>query len=350
VALTYFAHLPQDLPEGLNHLRRIGNMRRAFTLIELLVVIAIIAVLVGLLLPAVQKVREAAARIKCANNLKQMGLACHNFMSTTGDFPPAGVYPVGASQADSYSLHARILPYLEQGNVYALVDLTQAATAQPTVVQQRIATYLCPSEINDRARSDSTPVRYPQNYSVNTGSWFVYDPNTGRGGDGAFPMNRGTKPGDFTDGMSNTIGLAETKAFGAYLLGGNAPTVPNAPSPNTAADVLAIGGSTLKMNEHTGWTEGQGFQTCMTFVLTPNTPVIFTDSAGAQWDIDYVSNRDGSSATKYSYDSLTSRSYHNNLVNVCLMDGSVRSVTNNINLATWRALGTRNGGEVVGDY
>ena len=324
-------------------------MRRAFTLIELLVVIAIIAVLVGLLLPAVQKVREAASRIKCANNIKQMGLACHNYLTTYGVFPPAGIYPKAQTQADSYSLHARILPFIEQGNVYQLIDLTQAATAQPTVVAQRIATYVCPSEVNDRARTDSTPTRYPQNYSVNAGSWLVYDPNTGKGGDGAFPMNKGTKVGDFTDGMSNTIGIAETKAYGGYLLGGAPATLANAPSPNSVADVLALGGS-FKTDEHTGWTEGQGFQTCMTFVLPPNTNVPFTDPTGALWDVDFVSNRDGSSATKYSYDVLTARSYHTNIVNVLLMDGAVRSVTSSIDQATWRALGTRAGGEVVGNY
>ena len=301
-------------------------MRRAFTLIELLVVIAIIAVLVGLLLPAVQKVREAANRMKCMNNLKQIGLACHNFESANKAFPPSGLYPVGMTQADSYSVHARILPYIEQANLYQLIDLTQAATAQPTVVQQRIATYVCPSEQNDHARTDSTPTRYPQSFTgANFGSWFVYDPNTGKGGDGAFPLNRGCRIGDFTDGLSNTIGFAETKAYGNYLLGGNAPTVANAPTPNTVADFLALGG-TFKTDEHTGWTEGQGFQTGMTFTLPPNTVTEFTDSTGAVWDVDYVSNRDGSSATKYSYDVLTSRSYHPGVVCVFIMDGSVRTL------------------------
>jgi prepilin-type N-terminal cleavage/methylation domain-containing protein len=324
--------------------------RPAFTLIELLVVIAIIAMLIGLLLPAIQKVREAANRLKCQNNLKQIGLALHNYENTNSSFPPAGVYPVGQTSADSYSIHARLLPYLEQANLYQLVDLNASAISQPTVVQQRIATYLCPSEVNDRARSDSTPVRYPMNYGANVGSWFVYDPTTGKGGDGAIPMNRGVRVGEFTDGLSNTIGFGEVKAYGSYLLGTGLPSTLNSPPPATPAALLALGGS-LKANvSHTGWTEGQTFQTGLTFVFTPSTAVPFTDSTGP-YDVDYVSNRDGSSATKLSYAAMTARSYHSGgIVNVLLMNGSVRSITSSISLATWRALGTRSGGEVVGDY
>src|SRR4051812_26758703 len=104
--------------------------RRGFTLIELLVVIAIIAILVGLLLPAVQKVREAAQRTKCQNNLHQIGIALHNYESSLGRFPPNGISPANATQADSYSALARILPYVEQASLYQMVDLNAAANTQ----------------------------------------------------------------------------------------------------------------------------------------------------------------------------------------------------------------------------
>src|SRR3954467_4005662 len=149
-------------------------VRRGFTLIELLVVIAIIAILIGLLLPAVQKVREAASRMKCSNNLKQIGLALHNYEGIYSRFPANGVYPAGATAPDSYSALARLLPYIEQANLYQLVDLNAAANTQTAVTSQRVAVYLCPSEINDRAKPGSTPTaitRYPLCYAANVGSW-----------------------------------------------------------------------------------------------------------------------------------------------------------------------------------
>src|SRR5438876_3991617 len=154
--------------------RSIMNRRSAFTLIELLVVIAIIAILIGLLLPGVQKVREAANRLKCSNNLKQIGLALHNHESALGRYPPNGVYPKGGTQADSYSALARLLPYVEQDNLYKLVDLSAPANTQNAVTSQRIAIYLCPSETRDRAKLPTTPTgitRYPLNYAANEGSW-----------------------------------------------------------------------------------------------------------------------------------------------------------------------------------
>lgn len=323
--------------------------RRAFTLVELLVVIAVIGILIALLLPAVQAAREAARRTQCQNNLKQIGLAVTEYESTFGRLPPGGFYPVATVVPDSYSVHARILPYMEQANSYQLLNLSLAATSQPQVVMQRIPNYLCPSEINDMPRN-STPVRYPTTYAYNVGQWFVWDPNTGASGTGVFAMNQCRRLTDIRDGTSHTVGFAEVKAFQSYLLGTGQPNAASVPPPQNAAGVLAYGGS-LKANVgHTGWTEGQTFQTGFTFVLTPNTPVIYTDPTG-QYDIDYISSRDGSSATAYSYDAVTSRSYHpGDMVNVLKMDGAVQVVTMKIDLQVWRAAGTTAGGDAANEF
>ena len=294
-----FRNLHESVPTAFR------RRRRAFTLIELLVVIAIIGILVALILPAVQSAREAGRRMQCQNNLKQIGLGLQNYESTFGRFPPAGYYPVGATSADSYSAHSRILPYVEQAATYQQINFSLAATSQPQVVMQRIPIFLCPDEINDMPRVSPTLTRYPTTYAFNVGTWFVWDPNTGQTGNGAFPMNRGLKAADLRDGSSHTVGFAEVKAYQPYLLGTGNPNVPNAPPPATPAQTLTYGG-TLSLTGHTGWTEGQTFQTGFTFVLAPNTPVLYTDPTGAVHDVDYVSSRDGSSATHYSYDAVTS--------------------------------------------
>lgn len=336
------------------------NQRRiGFTLIELLVVIAIIAILIGLLLPAVQKVREAAARIKCANNLKQIGLALHNYESTNSRFPPAGIYPANATAGDSWSALTRILPYIEQANTFLQVDFTLNGNVQDAVTRQRIPIFLCPSETNDRMKEATSATgpgainRYPLNYAANVGTWMTWNPVTGQGGDGAIAyatsLNGGTTIGSISDGTSNTIGYAEVKAY-QWNMTSNAvlpaTTLPPAP---TAADVLALGGNLGSTpNGHTGWTEAQTFHNGVTFVLPPNTAVKFNSPVWGQVDVDQLSSKEGSSATRISFDAVTSRSYHTNLVNVLLMDGSVRTVSNSVDPLAWRAAGSRNGGEVLG--
>lgn len=323
------------------------HRRKAFTLIELLVVIAIIAVLIGLLLPAVQKVREAAARIKCANNLKQIGLAVHGYHDTNNGVPPQATYTAG-STFSGYSVHARILPYIEQGNLSTRVDFALGYAAQPDVCKTKIPLYRCPSDPKDGTRFDGGVEFYGTNYGFNIGTWLGLDQQTGTGGDGAFGYNLRHSFAAISDGLSNTLCAADVKTFIPALLDGGQPAAPFSPPPSTPGEVAAYGGTFDPDYCHTQWVAGRTLQSGLTTTFPPNTKVPYT--TGAQtYDVDFTSARIGVTAPRQSYRVVTARSYHSGGVNALMMDGSVRFVTNAISQVTWRAMGTRAGGEVVGD-
>ena len=337
--------------------------KHGFTLVELLVVIAIIGILAGLLLPAVQATREAARKVSCVNNLKQLGLAVHNFQTAHGIFPPSFVHTPGTTLATnngSWSIHGRLLPYVEQGNAYLQVRLDLAwdapqnkSTGVPTM---RIPTFLCPSELNDtvRVNSSGAPKVYSQNYGFNFGTWFVYDPKTDSGGKGAFFVNSRLAPGAFRDGLSNTLCAAEVKAFTPYFR--NTPE-PGPKIPSSPADFRAfaagaqfkLGARTNDNTGHTEWPDGRVHHSGFTTVFTPNTQVLYEHSDGRIYDIDYNSRQEGKSDSQPTYAAVTARSYHPGLINVVLMDGSVRTISDSVDLDVWRALSTRDGREVIED-
>lgn len=334
----------------MNRAKYSRRIQSAFTLVELLVVIAIIGVLVGLLLPAVQAAREAARRMQCSNNMKQIGLGLHNYESTHRAFPPVSVMPRDRI-SQPWSAHVRLLPFIEQPGVANLVNWETdfEYTSRPDVAAIRIPIYLCPSEPNDRARPTATITHYPLNYGFNEGTWFVYDPPSGSGGDGAFVPNSAIRPSDITDGLSNTLAAAEVKAYQANLWDSMLPSTLGVAPPLAPADLAPFYGGTLDENGHTEWVEGDVRETGVTTTFPPNTFVAY-DAGGTLFDIDFTSMRDGESIELPTYAAITARSYHSGIVNALLMDGSVRSVSNNIDFAVWRALGTRAGGEAIGEF
>lgn len=334
------------------------SRRRAFTLIELLVLMAIIAILIALLLPAVQSAREAARRTQCHNHLKQIGLALHNYIDSNRLLPPSFIFSVRGS----WSVHGRLMPYLEQANDYKKVRLDlewhDPINLATGVQRLRIETYKCPSDPNADTIYDAGAGEgfvETVNYGFNFGTWFVYDPVTNTGGDGCFYPNSALSTAAIRDGLSQTLCAAEVKSYQSYFRNSADP----GSTPPASATVFAglAGGSQFELGPnlndnggHNEWCEGTVHDSGVTTVFAPNTRVPYLHSDGRTYDIDYNSRYEGSSLTQRTYASITSRSYHNGIVQALMMDGAAKAISNSISLRTWRALGTRAASEVVGEY
>ncbi|MEZ6055303.1 MAG: DUF1559 domain-containing protein [Planctomycetaceae bacterium] len=328
-----------------------SRRRQGFTLIELLVVIAIIAILVALLLPAVQSVREAARRSQCQDHMHNLVIAVHNYLGTNKVVPPSGCYGTGGG--GQWSVQARILPFLEGGNVYALANLSLPYVEGAPPATIRIPVYLCPSDPYDMARGSD---HYPLSYGYNGGTWQVWDNTTGQGGNGAFVGNGSFSDAAYIDGMSNTIGFSEVRAFTPYVRDGSDFSSGTA-MPTSVATISGASSGTLKGTQfgglspvasgHTEWVDPRIHQTGFTATFGPNTRVPVAGAGGSAVDGDFTNCREATSCTAPTFAAVTSRSLHPGGVHSVMMDGKVTFISENISLQVWQRLADRADGNPV---
>jgi len=314
------------------------GLRRGFTLIELLVVIAIIAVLIALLLPAVQQAREAARRSQCKNNLKQIGLALHNYHDTFNTLPPGSIVLLNAAKTvyngHAWTWHASLLPYIDRGNLYQAIqgpdgmgnELPKVADAKPQLAGTTvISTFWCPSQpdVSKGVQKDNFK---PSNYNGNMGTLIgdagdnciggafqtIEDYSTKPGGcmnaDGMFYISSSVRFRDVTDGLSSTIAVSEVIDSGGD------------------ADMLGGAGSDRKYIFSTGGDS--------------NPPTEMTE---------YLIAAEGNDPIN-SYGEEAAGSYHVGGAHFLLGDGAVRFISENISMSTYRSISTRAKNEIVGEF
>ncbi len=320
-----------------------SRKRSGFTLIELLVVIAIIAVLIALLLPAVQSAREAARRAQCVNNLKQFGLSLHNYHDVNNAFPIGSALNVATGSKTNLSQQTRMLPFMEQTILSNAINFNLNSTdpTNATALVTSVGIFVCPSD----AVTQLPVGQAGSNYRVNHGTSIVnsYGAQDTAGADVGMPPPNGVffldyliRLADIIDGTSNTAALSE------HVKGDFSNAV--------STDIS----DTFEPGTYPA-TADQAVQMCLAVNILDLTKQ-GNSNAGSPW------MTDGHTMTRYYHVGLpnsrscmfppqristTANSRHAGGVNVCMTDGSVKFIKSSISIATWRALGTRNGGEVI---
>lgn len=319
------------------------SSKSGFTLVELLVVIAIIGVLVGLLLPAVQAAREAARRMQCSNNSRQFLLATLNYESTFARLPASRISLTAnrLGPASAISVHARLLPFMEQTPIYELVNF-QVDYLHPSnaeALNKSVPTFICPSDPAAAIRGAGRGAQ--NNYYVNSGTipiWQRTQANSWLGQipdwDGVFYRDSFLRLSAILDGLSNTVGVAE-RLTGDFNQSVSTPRT----------DTFSPGTSPL--------TADQAYQDCNAVAVNDLTRQGFSD-IGAPWLRGYHSTTEYYHIAEPNMRSCmyppgrimtTANSQHTGGVNLALMDGSVRFVSDSIDLSVYRAAGSRAGGE-----
>jgi prepilin-type N-terminal cleavage/methylation domain-containing protein/prepilin-type processing-associated H-X9-DG protein len=310
-----------------------------FTLIELLVVIAIIAILIGLLLPAVQKVREAASRIKCQSNMKQVALALQAYHDALGTFP-IGTTCNPSTGLNRVSWMVYLLPFIEQNNLYQSVNIAVGIDGSATndaAYSHSVPVYCCPSDSlgtfpgwsggTPLSRSNVVGCFSADGIMMSSDSVFYYDGTKDPSSKlSLFNYNVTRRIASVTDGTSNTTAISEV-----------------------------IAGPTGLWDQRGNWSDSWGAQYSQLY--TPNSPV-----PDAVWSVvanttyNFCATTSGQpvlnapcsgSAPTWGSEIYSARSYHPGGVNVGLVDGSVRFMTNSVSVAAWQGLGSINGGEVI---
>jgi len=335
---------------------RVSKVReRGFTLIELLVVIAIIAILIALLLPAVQQAREAARRTECRNNLKQIGLAMHNYHDTHSALPQLthGVTNTTAGgtwgrEWGGHSVHTMFLPYIEQAPLFGQINMSVFWHDNPNrdLHRTKIKAFMCPSDTKPASANDGF-----NNYAASTGPNLGWEANLNRRV-GFFHRRSSVRFRDVTDGMSNTI------AFGEMNTGDNdngtfvtergdfvrAQSVAALDPVKPTRDQLVAYGTTCqggtgdhRSDRGLSWGNPMMSGTGMNTIVPPN------------WEYPNC-HECGGCGSGDARGVWASRSRHTGGANHLLGDGSVRFVSENIDFDTYQSAGSINGGETIGEW